>query len=142
MEMTTLPGRGLTPRPGAKGVHEPREVQAHDDLLDRVEPEMARLRGAFICGHTRAPNQDSLDQNADAALQLAKAAMNQRDRSNLPLQVGDTPTQTVGCRRANPNNCMNHSLRAVCAFVRCDGVCQEPPVSWPRRYRKLKGDAV
>jgi hypothetical protein len=68
--------------------------------------------------------------------------MTQADRRNLPLQAGDTATQTVGCRRANPGLCAKHSLRSVCAFVRADGICVEPPRTWSDRFRKLKEEAA
>jgi hypothetical protein len=64
--------------------------------------------------------------------------MTKGDRVRLPLHAGDSETQTVGCRRTNPETCMKHSLPTVCAFVRADGICLEPPISWPMRYRKLK----
>ncbi len=68
--------------------------------------------------------------------------MSQADRVPSPLEAGDSETQTAGCRRANPDTCMKHSLRAVCAFVRADGICLEPPKSWPMRYRKLRAAAA
>ena len=64
--------------------------------------------------------------------------MSHGDRFYLPLQAGDTATQTVGCRLGNPNNCAKHSLRTVCAFVRADGICLEPPKSWAEQFRKVK----
>jgi hypothetical protein len=68
--------------------------------------------------------------------------MRQADRFHLPLQNGDTAKQTVSCRHTNPDACAKHSLRGVCAFVRDDRICCEPPKSWPKQYLKLKGDAA
>ena len=68
--------------------------------------------------------------------------MRQADRFHLPLQNGDSESQTVGCRHTNPDACARRSLRTVCAFVRDDGICREPAKSWPRQYRKLRGDAA
>ncbi|MBN1189476.1 MAG: hypothetical protein JXA46_06980 [Dehalococcoidales bacterium] len=55
-----------------------------------------------------------------------------------PLRPGDTETQTVGCRYTNPDICAKHSLPAVCAFVRKDGICLSPPKSWAKQYKRLK----
>lgn len=63
--------------------------------------------------------------------------MRQSDRFHLPLQVGDTEAQTVGCRHTNPDICAKHSLDDVCAFTRDDGMCLAPPKSWSRQYQKL-----
>jgi len=68
--------------------------------------------------------------------------MSHADRVHPPLQPEDTATQTVGCRRSNPDTCMKHSLRAVCAFVRADGICLAPPQLWAEQFRKVKGDAA
>jgi len=75
----------------------------------------------------------------DGRVACKGARMNHADH---PLHAGDTATQTVGCRRSNPGTCMKHSLRAVCAFVRVDGICLEPPKTWPRTFRRLTADAA
>jgi hypothetical protein len=54
------------------------------------------------------------------------------------LNEGDEENQTVGCRHTNPDNCRKHSMPAVCAFVRKDNICLDPPASWPRQYQMLK----
>lgn len=61
-----------------------------------------------------------------------------RNRHHLPLELGDTESRTVGCRHTNPDICAKHSLEAVCAFARSDGICVAPPASWPKQFRKLK----
>jgi hypothetical protein len=68
--------------------------------------------------------------------------MRQADRFHLSLQTGDTENETVGCRHTNPDACAKHSLAGICAFVRGDGICREPAKSWPRQYRKLKGNGA
>jgi hypothetical protein len=60
-----------------------------------------------------------------------------RNRFHAPLCEGDTRTKTVGCRHANPDSCAKHSLPDICAFVRGDGICTSPPVSWQKQYGKL-----
>ena len=57
-----------------------------------------------------------------------------------PLQLKDTPEQTVGCRPTQPSICAKHSLPKVCAFVRADGMCLAPPQSWKKQVLKLKAD--
>jgi hypothetical protein len=55
-----------------------------------------------------------------------------------PLKEGDTLTQTVGCRHTNPNICSKNSMENVCAFVRRDGLCLAPPLSWKKQFVKLQ----
>ena len=61
----------------------------------------------------------------------------QAARFHEPLEPRDTVEQTVGCRHTNPDICAKHSMPAVCAFVRPDGLCLAPPKSWPKQLRKL-----
>jgi hypothetical protein len=67
---------------------------------------------------------------------LSKAPK-QAKRFHEPLLEGDTAQKTVGCRHTNPDICAKHSIPAVCAFVRPDGMCLAPPASWPKQYEKL-----
>jgi len=55
-----------------------------------------------------------------------------------PLREGDSAEQTVGCRHTSPDICKKHSMPGVCAFVRDDGVCLSPPLSWPEQFKRLK----
>lgn len=60
-----------------------------------------------------------------------------------PLESGDSPIQTVGCRHSDPNICKNHSTRGKCAFVRDDGFCIIPPMSWKKIYISiLEGENI
>jgi len=52
-----------------------------------------------------------------------------------PIQPGETETKTVGCRHGNALNCGRNGIDKVCALVRADGMCLEPPSSWVRFYR-------
>jgi len=54
-----------------------------------------------------------------------------------PPHASDTPTQTVGCRHTNPDFCRSNRLRTVCAFVRRDGMCLQPPRSWAKQFDRL-----
>ena len=54
-----------------------------------------------------------------------------------PLNPQDSPRQTYGCRCRNPNNCANHSMEDVCAFVTADTICLKPPKRWAKQYEKL-----
>ncbi len=58
---------------------------------------------------------------------------------HLPLHAQDTPSQTVGCRRGAPAHCKLHRSPS-CSFVREDGLCLTPPLSWKRQYEKLAGE--
>jgi len=62
-------------------------------------------------------------------------------RYHLPLQPGDTESQTVGCRHSHPDVCSKHSLETVCAFARADEMCLSPAASWAKRFRKLTMEA-
>jgi predicted nucleic acid binding AN1-type Zn finger protein len=62
----------------------------------------------------------------------------QAKRFHEPLVEGETAQRTVGCRHTNPDICAKHSLPAVCAFARSDGMCLAPPASWPKQYEKLR----
>ena len=68
---------------------------------------------------------------------MPKRSDEQARRFHQPVCPGDTPEQTVGCRHTNPDICSKHSLMGVCAFVRKDNICLEPPKSWPNQYKKL-----
>jgi len=55
-----------------------------------------------------------------------------------PIHPKDTETQTVGCRLTNPNTCGKNRLPTVCAFSRSDGICSDPPKTWPAQFKRLK----
>lgn len=57
-----------------------------------------------------------------------------------PLNVGDWPDQTYGCRANNPDICGNNGLINICAFSSPDGICKKPSKAWKKQYEKLKGD--
>lgn len=57
---------------------------------------------------------------------------------HAPLQPGDSETLTIGCRHTNPDICAKNQMEGVCAFVRDDGMCKAPPLSWPKQFRFLK----
>jgi hypothetical protein len=59
---------------------------------------------------------------------------------HAPLKPNDTPEQTVGCRHTQPSICAKNSMPKVCAFVRLDGLCLAPPMSWKKQFLKLKAD--
>ena len=56
---------------------------------------------------------------------------------HAPLNVEDSEKQTFGCRHSSPDICGKNSLSGICAFVRDDEICQIPPRSWSKQYRKL-----
>lgn len=56
-----------------------------------------------------------------------------------PLGPQDSLQNTLGCRHSNPNICKNNATPGKCAFVREDGVCLMPPMSWKRIYQELGG---
>lgn len=58
---------------------------------------------------------------------------------SAPLNPLDTETQTQGCRHTNPDICNANSMEKVCAFVRADGICMKPSLSWKKQFNKLKG---
>ena len=68
---------------------------------------------------------------------MASLSQDQTQRFHKPLEDLDTTEQTVGCRRNTPDNCAKHSMQSVCAFVRPDGMCLTPPMSWPKQHAKL-----
>jgi hypothetical protein len=55
-----------------------------------------------------------------------------------PLEDCETKEKTLGCRHSNPDICAKHSMPNVCAFVRDDGICLSPPVTWEKLYIRLK----
>lgn len=55
-----------------------------------------------------------------------------------PLNERDTETETQGCRHTNPDICNANSMENVCAFVRPDGICRKPSLSWKKQFNKLK----
>jgi hypothetical protein len=57
---------------------------------------------------------------------------------HAPLHWKDTKKQTFGCRHTNPDICAKNSMPKVCAFVRADGMCLAPPLSWEKQFLKLK----
>ena len=62
----------------------------------------------------------------------------QAEKFHAPLQPGDSPAETVGCRHTNPDICRKNAMPSVCAFVREDGRCYAPPASWPKQYKALR----
>jgi hypothetical protein len=66
----------------------------------------------------------------------------QRQRLHAPLQPEDTSEQTWGCRYSNPVACGRNKMPKVCAFVRADSICMEPPRGWPSQYAKLLAEAT
>jgi hypothetical protein len=56
-----------------------------------------------------------------------------------PLKLGDTETQTVGCRHNKPGFCGKNGLPKICANVRIDGICMKPPRGWNGQFSKLGG---
>ena len=49
----------------------------------------------------------------------------------------DSISQTLGCRHTNPDICSKHSLNGLCAFVRNDSICKNPPRTWKKKYESL-----
>ena len=64
-------------------------------------------------------------------------SLRQAKKYHAPLNDGDTAERTVGCRHTAPDICKNNGLSGVCAFVSEDGLCHQPPISWPKQYIKL-----
>ena len=64
--------------------------------------------------------------------------MKHPNRYHDPLEPGDTPEITVGCRHTNASICKNNRMPGVCAFVVPDGKCVVPPRSWPAQFKKLQ----
>lgn len=62
----------------------------------------------------------------------------QAKRLRAPLRQGDSAERTRGCRHTNPDICRNNSMPEVCAFVREDGFCLAPPLSWGKQYAALR----
>lgn len=71
------------------------------------------------------------------ATPLAGSRLPQSKRFHAPVELEDSPTQTLGCRHTNPDICRRNGLPASCAFVRTDGMCLAPPASWPKQYALL-----
>ena len=82
------------------------------------------------------PSTSPLSETPGRTTTAAKA-----NRYHLPLQPGDTESQTVGCRHSHPDVCSKHSLETVCAFARADEMCLSPAASWAKRFRKLTMEA-
>ncbi len=61
-------------------------------------------------------------------------------RFHAPLQRGDGFDVTNGCRHTQPAICGKNDMPDVCAFVRPDGMCHAPPLSWKKQFVKLEGD--
>lgn len=57
---------------------------------------------------------------------------------SAPLNVGDTETQTYGCRANNPDICANNSLQGICALTSEDGICKKPSRAWKKQFNLLK----
>jgi len=57
---------------------------------------------------------------------------------HAPLQANDSEDKTAGCRHTQPAICAKNSMPKVCAFVRADGMCLAPPMSWKKQFFKLK----
>lgn len=66
----------------------------------------------------------------------------QRKRLYAPLQPEDTAEQTWGCRYSNPAACGRNKMPKVCAFVREDGICTDPPRGWASQYAKLLAEVA
>ena len=66
--------------------------------------------------------------------------MKNRNAFHAPLHPFDTEKQTHGCRHTDPFICSRHNLPKICAFVQNNNICLEPPLSWPRQYKKLKDE--
>ena len=58
--------------------------------------------------------------------------------AHAPLHPEDTVEHTIGCRHTEPVVCGKNCMPNVCAFVRQDGMCLSPPMSWSRQFKKLK----
>ena len=69
---------------------------------------------------------------------MATRSEKQAKRCHEPLLEGDSAECTVGCRLTNPDICAKHSIPAVCAFVRDDGMCHEPPKTWAKQFVRLR----
>ena len=57
--------------------------------------------------------------------------------SSASLNPQDSPSQTYGCRRRYPPNCLFMDMENVCAFVTADNICLKPPTGWAKQYEKL-----
>ena len=64
--------------------------------------------------------------------------MENNSEARTSLHPLDSLDQTFGCRHTNPDSCKKNLMEGVCAFVREDNVCQSPPGSWPRLFKKLQ----
>lgn len=62
---------------------------------------------------------------------------NWRNDPNRPLEESETVERTNGCRRLNPDICLNHSIPEICAFVRNDNVCMSPSLPWKKKFEIL-----
>lgn len=71
---------------------------------------------------------------------MASLQKSKKSAFHFPLKHDDSSEKTVGCRHTNPAICAKNSLSNVCAFVRHDGMCMAPPVSWKKQFLKLKGE--
>lgn len=60
------------------------------------------------------------------------------NRFHDPLDPRDSEARTFGCRHTNADICKKYRMATVCAFVRADAMCDAPPLSWGKQYRKLK----
>jgi len=56
---------------------------------------------------------------------------------HAPLKPKDTAIQTDGRRHTNPSICGRNSLPTICAFVREDGMCLKPPLSWLKQFERI-----
>jgi hypothetical protein len=55
-----------------------------------------------------------------------------------PIVDGEDLGKTLGCRHSNPDICKNNLTPNKCAFVRDDGFCIIPPISWKKFYVEQK----
>lgn len=56
---------------------------------------------------------------------------------HTPLNSQDAIIQTYGCRYHKPDMCKNMGKPGICAFVRVDNVCINPPNTWKRHFKNL-----
>src|SRR5262249_3816268 len=91
----------------------------------------------------QAPDLPSLTMSASANAGRGEwERLPQRKRLYAPLQPEDTADRTWGCRYSNPVACGRNKMPNVCAFVREDGICMEPPRGCSGRYAKLLAETV
>lgn len=63
---------------------------------------------------------------------------NLRFSLKAPLNIGDTETQTYGCRANNPDICKNCYVDGICAFTTENNICKAPSAKWKKYFLMLK----